>query len=129
MPTKQIKAQESSSRGARSDDPKVANNEGKRTDFGIVGEPPPDIPSWQKAQIYAALSSTRYVDKSEPLHNCKTTTEVSKAKRLGKALKRLFMNEQLPRATTSNRKDSWDELYRTKDLGKIRPVHEEFGVL
>lgn len=54
----------------------------------------------------------------------------SKTKRLGRAFKKIFMNEQVVDYSKSrNRRDSWDDIYRNKDAAKIRPIHEEYGVL
>lgn len=54
----------------------------------------------------------------------------SKVKKFGAALKRVFMNDQtVVDRRASRRRDSWDDIYRSKDAAKIRPIHEEYGIL
>lgn len=55
------------------------------------------------------------------------TRKQSGAKRFGLALKNLFMNEQpsshaaAAERRARNRRDSWDNLYKSKDVSKVRP--------
>lgn len=51
----------------------------------------------------------------------------SKSKRLGNAIKRIFLNNEQNVGRKS--RDSWDDIYRDKDNAKVRPIHEEYGVL
>lgn len=55
----------------------------------------------------------------------------SRTKRIGEAFKRIFMNDQtvVRGGSTHHRRDSWDDIYRNKDASKIRPIHEEYGIL
>lgn len=104
----------------------------------------------ERAQIWAALSmetsKTSSLNGGTQTKNKISTTTAdlkdadglnktrprsdTKTKRFGRAFKKIFMNEQVvDYSKAKNRRDSWDDIYRNKDAAKIRPIHEEYGVL
>ena len=74
------------------------------------------------------LTLKRHRDSTDQSATQPPTRKQSGAKRFGLALKNLFMNEQQqPRDSAERRarmrRDSWDDLYKSKDPAKVRP-HE-----
>lgn len=100
----------------------------------------------ERAQIWAALSAKESkssdnhgggggVHKDTSIRTLHTvpsqptfkTSRDSKSKRLRDVIRRIFMNDE--KHVSKNKRDSWDDIYRNKDNAKIRPIHEEYGVL